>query len=74
MYISYLYEAIYISHVISLEKKGLECGLSRPLFSLYFTITYSKTDVTSGRLSGSAMQPKRAHAGPLLLGLNTKTS
>ena len=25
MYISYLYEAIYISHVLSLEKKGLEC-------------------------------------------------
>jgi hypothetical protein len=26
MYIFYLFEAVYISHDISLEKKGLECG------------------------------------------------
>ncbi len=27
MYISYLFEAVYILHDLTLEKKGLECGL-----------------------------------------------
>ncbi len=27
MYIFYLIEAVYISHVLGLEKKGLECSL-----------------------------------------------
>ncbi len=28
MYILYLFEAVYIAHDISLEKKGLECVVS----------------------------------------------
>jgi hypothetical protein len=30
MYILYLFEAVYLSHDISLEKKGLECGCGGP--------------------------------------------
>ncbi len=28
MYILYSFESVFISHVLSLEKKGLECSLS----------------------------------------------
>jgi hypothetical protein len=33
MYILYIFEAVYIAHDISLEKKGLECGCLFLLFS-----------------------------------------
>ncbi len=37
MYILYLFEAVYLSHDISLEKKGLECVCERFIYSHYWS-------------------------------------
>jgi hypothetical protein len=38
MYIFYLFEAVFISHVLTLGKKGLECG--RVLATFIVVLTY----------------------------------
>ncbi len=40
MYNLYLFEAVYVSHVLSLEKKGLECCLLSIKLPMYLLVLY----------------------------------